>query len=993
MAEPAVSDTTAGTTAEGRLVGRQAELARILTALDTVGSGHGCTVFLFGEPGVGKTRLAREVLARAREQGAQVYMGRAFEQHTAVPFFPISEALTFKMTGTPLPALVDMLERWPELARLLPATGTERPKWESQDTQLRVFRAATGFFHALAEVSPLVLLLDDLHWADTTSLSLLLYLCRHLAGARILVLCTYRDVQVDRQHPLAEIVRELVRERLADEVHVGRLAVDETAALMRARLAGANVSDELVWIVHDRAEGNPFFSEELLKALVERGVVYQVQGRWEAGVTGNIEVPRSVRSVLGQRVSRLAPDVQELLRLASVVGQEFELDLLLAASGRLESDVLSQLDAALGADLLEERAVGNVERYGFAHALIQQTLYDELPNHRRRRLHRRVGEALETLGAGRVPEAAQLARHFVAARDDERATRYSIEAGEQAAARYAHAEAVSHYQVAADRLSVLGDDARVADVQHRLAHELYDLNRLADALSAYAAALRTYERLGDLIGQARVHHGIGRLEHGRYDMAAEVPHLDAALQLWPVEREDAELAWLLLDGSQAKHYGGDCAAASPLAERGLALAERFGDSGLLARALSCVSHTRMRYDPRPSEAITLLDRAERVARAAGEWRVLPRVCLSRAISHHMAGDLERALADRRRAVDAAERSGEIERLAFAYQTVADTCLVMGAWQEGRIAARAGLALDPQGLLKGMPGTTLLTWMDGRPEEALGRLRAYVADARRRVDLQGVSMGLAHLAELELQLDRPAEAEAPAREAAELMRVGGSWQAWPGRGCGPLAEVVVRVASPDMEDTLGAIEQMVAATEQYAARPQLLRARGLLLQRQGALDAALDAFAASGDVARSQHALIQLGRTLDTLAGVARQRGDASLAAEAEAELVQLVDRIGPEVSALAWARRAELATSRSAARLADGRLATGALAILTPREREVAELVARGLTNRQIAAALMIAEGTAGVHLDHILTKLTFRSRAQVAAWAVRHGLLSSPTS
>jgi DNA-binding NarL/FixJ family response regulator len=187
--------------------------------------------------------------------------------------------------------------------------------------------------------------------------------------------------------------------------------------------------------------------------------------------------------------------------------------------------------------------------------------------------------------------------------------------------------------------------------------------------------------------------------------------------------------------------------------------------------------------------------------------------------------------------------------------------------------------------------------------------------------------------------------------------------------------------------------MVAATEQYAARPQLLRARGLLLQRQGALDAALDAFAASGDVARSQHALIQLGRTLDTLAGVARQRGDASLVAEAEAELVQLVDRIGPEVSALAWARRAKLATSRSAARLADGRLATGALAILTPREREVAELVARGLTNRQIAAALMIAEGTAGVHLDHILTKLTFRSRAQVAAWAVRHGLLSSPTS
>ena len=161
----------------------------------------------------------RRYLREPATEAPQVWVGRAFEQHTAVPFFPFTEALAFKMTETSLPPLAEVLQRWPELARLLPDAGTEQPTRDGHDTQLRVFRAATAFFHALAEVRPLVLLLDDLHWADTTSLSLVLYMCRHLAGSRILVLCTYRDVEVDREHPLAEPARELVRERLAD---VGR---------------------------------------------------------------------------------------------------------------------------------------------------------------------------------------------------------------------------------------------------------------------------------------------------------------------------------------------------------------------------------------------------------------------------------------------------------------------------------------------------------------------------------------------------------------------------------------------------------------------------------------------------------------------------------------------------------------------------------------------------------------------------------------------------
>jgi len=151
-------------------------LARILSALDTIASGNGRTVLLFGEPGVGKTRLANEVLVRARERGAQVRVGRAFQEHTAVPYFPFTEALTFTMKEGRLLPPDEVLNRWPELVRLLVDAGTKQSKPDGQASQLPVFRAVTAFFHALAEASPLVLLLDDLHWADATSLSLLLYL-------------------------------------------------------------------------------------------------------------------------------------------------------------------------------------------------------------------------------------------------------------------------------------------------------------------------------------------------------------------------------------------------------------------------------------------------------------------------------------------------------------------------------------------------------------------------------------------------------------------------------------------------------------------------------------------------------------------------------------------------------------------------------------------------------------------------------------------------
>jgi DNA-binding CsgD family transcriptional regulator len=961
------------------MVARATELERVLSALDdTVAMRRLQMVLLAGEPGVGKTRLARESLARAGARGALVFAGRCFEQHTAIPFFPFTEPFAAALAEAPAELQAELRDGWPELAYIVPELGST-PTTEGQETQPQVFRAAAAFLHALAGVKPLVLMLDDLHWADSTSLALLLYLGRHLHDTRMLIVGTYRDMEVGRQHPLEPILRELIHDRVVEEIHLGRLSLAGTDELVRSRVAVEDVSDELITLVHERAQGNPFFTEELLAAYVEDGAPPGAEVGLQPARLPRLRVPHSIRSVVGERVGRLPSEAQELLSAASILGQEFDLPVLVAAIDRPEPEVFTGLDAALESRLVEESRDGHGGRFAFVHALIQQTLYEELPAHRRRRLHLRVGGVLEKLRAEHAGATAELAWHFLQGGDTATAATYAIRAGDDAAGRYAHAEAAHHYAIAVEALRELGGAARAAEVQCRLAGELFDLNRLPDALAAYEAALAAFERRGDRAGQASAHWGLGRLHLGRYDIRAAETHLDAALRLRPAEPEDADLARLLVDAARAKAFNADAVAAGQLADRAVTLAERLGDADLIARALVGFAEAHA-ADTRDRRLIELLDRAEGLARTASDWRTQTRVFVNRSVSHINLGELENGLADLHHAVETADRSGETQRLAFAYQAVGLESVGAGAWEEGRAAARAGLALDPQRRLNGVVGPAVLAWMEGHYEESLSHLRAFWSDARQRRDSQGVAYGLALLADYTLQLDRPSEAEAPAREAAEVTR--SSWPSMLGF-VAPLAEILVCVHSPDAEAVLSDAERLIEQTEKLVARPQLLRARGRLLMQRGDLTGAIETLDASSAVARSQHATIELGRSLAVLADAGRKHGDEALVAQADAERAAIVERIGPEVRGLAWAQDAPSA----------GHAPRGGAGRLSPRELEVVALIARGLTDRQIAEQLVITEGTTGTHVAHILNKLGFHTRTQIATWAVQQGLAAaSPT-
>jgi DNA-binding NarL/FixJ family response regulator len=304
---------------------------------------------------------------------------------------------------------------------------------------------------------------------------------------------------------------------------------------------------------------------------------------------------------------------------------------------------------------------------------------------------------------------------------------------------------------------------------------------------------------------------------------------------------------------------------------------------------------------------------------------------------------------------------------FAQGTLGIAHLWVGTWQDGRAALVAAMQRDPHRQLGHGMFSGILAWLKGRPDEAFSGVEQHLADSRLKHDFQGVVGAHFQTADFALQVDQVARAEADARTGFDLART--RYPFWLGLVAGVLAEALARQDAPDAAATISMLEQLVDERQAGVARPQLLRARAICLEREGNFEGALDALQSSAAIARSQHAVIALGQTLALLATVAASCGKPVLAAQARTELTAIVDGIGPEVRGLPWAQVVKHAPRAAA---------------LSPREREVAALVVRGLSNRQIADELVISERTVEHHVSNMLSRLGLDSRGQLAVWVVQ---------
>ena len=436
--------------ASGVFVGREDELQKLRTGVDDCLSARGNVLLLVGEPGIGKTRISEELATYARLRGAQVLWGYCYEGDGAPSYWPWMQVIRSYVHERDPQLLLsemgsgaaDIAEVVSEVRQQLPGLPVP-PKLEPDQARFRLFDSITSFIRNASNQSPLVIILDDLHWADKPSLLLLQFLARELSTSRILLVGTYRDVEVGRQHPLEQTLAELARSQRADRVLLRGLTEDDVARFLSLS-AGRTPPEALVEAVYRETEGNPFFVHEVVRLLQTDGRL----DRPDEVASWSVEIPQGVRQVIGRRLDALGPACNEVLTVASVIGREFELRVLAASAERSEDETLELLEAAEDARVI--LAVdGTPGSWRFSHALVRETLYEEVRTTRRVRMHRRIADVLEERHAGRLePHLAELAYHYCEAAsggDVAKAVDYAQQAAWRALASLAYEEAANHF--------------------------------------------------------------------------------------------------------------------------------------------------------------------------------------------------------------------------------------------------------------------------------------------------------------------------------------------------------------------------------------------------------------------------------------------------------------------------------------------------------------------------------------------------------------------
>jgi len=636
-------------------------MGELRQGLDEVLAGHGRVFLIVGEPGIGKTRLAEETARLASEAGALVCWGRCWEGGGAPAFWPwvqVLRHLARELDGATLAAAMGdgaarIAALAPEIAATEGATGAtttaRSPVIASEHERFPLFDAFTAFLRRLSAERPLVLVLDDLHAADDPSLLLLEFLAREIRDARLLVLGTYRDVEVQRQPEHARLLNAVAR--CGQRLPLGGLTEIDVERLVRAAL-GAPASEErvhrLVERVHRTSEGNPFFVDEILRLLLAE----------PPNAAGEPRIPAGIRETVRERLRPLAAECQKALGAAAVIGREFDLALLQALVERTwngegaAATLLTTLGAAEVAGVVT-RAAGAVARWSFCHGLLRDTLYEDLPPARRAQLHWELAETLATESAGArdaVP-LAEIAHHYLrgaAVGDARKAVEYAARAGERAMALLAYEEAAASFQKALEAIALVrreeGDALDVRRVMLQLALGEAQ-GRAWNTTSAQQTFTRAAEQARALYEHApeaaaalvaRAALGFGGtglgVPRGNTSDPALVALLDEALRLLG-DSQPALRARVLARFAVELYFSGETERRMALSEEAVRLARQEGDVATLAYVV-CAQHFALWDSPDVErrlalacEAIELAQRARDpdVEAAARLWRVLDRI--------------------------------------------------------------------------------------------------------------------------------------------------------------------------------------------------------------------------------------------------------------------------------------------------------------------------------------------------------------------------------
>ncbi|MBQ0905210.1 AAA family ATPase [Micromonospora sp. U21] len=953
------------------LVGRQREIAALRAALARARAGEPSTVLVGGEAGVGKTRLLEEFAGWATDGGARVLVGQCLELGEAgLPFAPFAAALraVLRADGAEVFAgyEAEFARLLPELGRVSAALAAPAAAPLTDAPRGYLFDLVAELFQQLADARPLVLVIEDLHWADRSTRDLIGFLVRAARPGRLLLVSTYRTDELQRGHPLRPFLAELDRARGVERVELGRLDRDGTSAVL-ADLLGAEPAPRAIDDIHERTQGNPFFIEELTVA---------------GDPVGCAALPDTLRDLLLARVDRLPEPAQRVLRIAAAGGTRFAHHLLAEVAGLPEAELEDALRAAVAAQLV----VARDGDYEFRHALVREAVHDELLPGEHARLHARFAAAIEAqphmVAEGRAP--AEIAHHWYAAHDHPRALVTARAAACAAADRYAYAEQRRLLERVLELWELVPDAADRLGMDH-----LALLEQTVDA----AVTAGDFSR------------AITLTRAGLTEVDADAAPLRAARLL---DQRGRLLA--LLGKSDGSSELGE---AYRLAAGGPAGVER-------VRLLADIAAHLVKIDPQQAARVA----AEAVTDAEALNEYVPLLPTRIALLCHGERDLERGLAELRQAESVARDAGDAPALVLAMVYRSDVLCELGRYAESAQAAEAGVAEARRVGISRSTGAYLLS---NRAEAliALGRwdeAEAVCAEAAR-IDLSGVTglhwlqlgaglrLARAHpgadelvgralaflgrpylwpnhrlpLHELGIESALAADDKVEAVRAARVALADQSLPQLPREGwpvLSAVARTAVRVGDRDLAATVAALAADLPARHP-AARAHAAQVTALL----ATAGRALPAWRAAVEAWRADGQPYPLGRALLALAEAAAAAGERDEVAAAVTEATEIARRLGATPLAEAAATLARRVGLRGAGQAGPG------VDLLTSREREVLRLVAEGHSNSRIAERLFISPKTASVHVSRIIAKLGVTNRGEAAAVAHRLGLLAEPAA
>jgi DNA-binding CsgD family transcriptional regulator len=981
------------------MVGRDLERGRLGQLLERTLAGQGGLVMVSGESGVGKTRLAEELAAEAARVRALALTGHCYEMEEA-PYVPFAEILYSALRGPTEEQFREALVRYgPDVAKLMPEMRRVFPdippplQLPPEQERRYLFDSLCELLEQASRTQPLLLILEDLHWSDSSTLTLLQHLARRLRVMQVLVLGTFRDPEPDKSGAFESALAELFRHRLAERVVLKRLPEGEVKALLEA-LGGPDVPDPVVRAIYDETEGNAFFVEEAFKHLAEEGKLFDAIGNWLPGIElSEGDVPDNVRLVVGRRFQRLSDLCREILTHAAVIGREFEARLLEVVAGRDREAVLQVIEEAERAHVL--RAVRDRERrFAFAHELIRQTVLSEVSTIRRQRLHLQVATAIERLylPAGRDAQsleehASSLAYHFIQAGpggDVDKAIDYAGRAAKQAASQLAFEEAAQFYQKALEAL-----ESKAAVDETPRCQLLLSLGEAKNWAGDWQGGKHAFLKAADLARHsqapeqlARAALGVAGTAHGAAINQPAVDLLEEALDTLGAA-DNALRARVLARLAVELYYIDPEGRRAALSREAIEMARRLENPATLAYVLGAASWGLWRPD-NVEERLALAREMIPLAEEVGD-----RETALRGRSLVLSSLLElRDIHGFEIEIEAVDRlAHESRQPIWIWSTLtlrAAQALFKGRFEEGERLAQQALAAGQEGRAPNAFSIFCLQmfWLrteQARVEEAEPLIKRFADRAL------GVALWQAALACLYWEAGRTAEArsefEALAKEDFTLIPQDAFWLmviALLSEACSYIRDTTRAAALYSL--LLPYAEHNIVFAAGPAVWGSAARYLGLLAVTMCRWQEAEKHFAGALEMNTRMGAKPWVAWTQYDYGKMLlnrRQPGDRKKAHGLLNEALDTAQALG--MKRLNFRVTALLGSGRHRTSIyPDG---------LTQREVEVLRLIAAGRSSREISAELVLSVRTVERHITNIYAKINARSRAQATAYALARGL------